>query len=41
MDVISLSNIRLFLVDEVFLNIVGEETTIGYWNRLEFFYMTK
>jgi len=39
LDAITLNTVRLCLEDEVMFNIVGEETTIGLWNRLENLYI--
>jgi hypothetical protein len=41
LDARALGTIHLCLEDEVLFNIVGEETTLGLWNRLESLYMTK
>jgi hypothetical protein len=41
LDAKALSTIRLCLADEVLFNIVGEDTTIGLWSKLESLYMTK
>jgi hypothetical protein len=35
LDAKSLSTIRLCLEDEVLFNIVGEDTTVGLWSKLE------
>jgi hypothetical protein len=39
LDARGLNTIRLCLVDEVLFNIVGEETTVGLWSRMESLYM--
>jgi hypothetical protein len=39
LDARTLNTIRLFLADEVFSNIDGEERTRGLWNRLDSLYM--
>ena len=39
LDARALDTIRLCLVDEVLFNIVGEETTVGLWSRMESLYM--
>jgi len=41
LDARDLNTIRLCLVDDVLFNIIGEETTIGLWSRIESIYMTK
>jgi hypothetical protein len=39
LDAKTLSTIRLCLTDDVMFNIVGEDTTLGLWNKLESLYM--
>jgi hypothetical protein len=41
LDTKALSTICLCLADEVMFNIVGEDTTIGLWRKMESLYMTK
>jgi hypothetical protein len=41
LDARFLSTICLFPVDEVLFYVVGEETTTGFWNKLEILYMKK
>jgi hypothetical protein len=41
LDVKTLSTIHLCLLDEVLFNIVAEDTTSGFWSRLESLYMMK
>jgi hypothetical protein len=40
-DAKSLSTIYLCMTDDVIFNIVGEDTTLGLWSKLESLYMTK
>jgi len=39
LNVISLSTIRMCLVDDILFNIIGEETTTDLWSRIESIYM--
>jgi hypothetical protein len=39
LNVKALSTIRLCLADEVLFNIVGEDTTLGLWSKLESLYI--
>ena len=41
LDARALSTIHLCLADEVLFNIVEEETTTGFWTKMESLYMTK
>jgi hypothetical protein len=41
LDAKSLSTICLCLVDDVIFNIVGEDTTLGLWSKMEILYMMK